>query len=82
MSEARPGTAQYPGQTTAYVLNVLRTYRKVAMVGLSANPNRPSYFAATYLKDYGFEITPVNPAYEEVMGRKAYSSLKEVPMPL
>ncbi|MCZ6557548.1 MAG: CoA-binding protein [SAR324 cluster bacterium] len=82
MSEARPGTAQYPGQTTAYVLNVLRTYRKVAMVGLSANSNRPSYFAATYLKDYGFEITPVNPAYEEVMGLKAYSSLKEVPMPL
>ena len=82
MEIMRPGTAQFPGQTTHSVLNVLRTYKKVAMVGLSANPNRPSYFAAIYLKDYGFEITPVNPAYEEVMGLKCYPSLKDVPGPL
>ena len=82
MSDTRPGTAQFPGQTTALVLNVLRSYKRIAVVGLSANPNRPSYFAATYLKDYGFEITPVNPAIDEVMGFKAYPSLKEVPGPL
>ena len=78
----RPGTAQFPGQSMAQILRVLQTYKKVAMVGLSANPNRPSYFAATYLKDYGFEIIPVNPAYEEVMGRKCYPSLADVPAPL
>jgi predicted CoA-binding protein len=64
------------------ILRVLQTYQKVAIVGLSANPNRPSYFAATYLKDYGYEITPVNPAYDEVIGFKCYPSLAEVPGPL
>ncbi len=82
METARPGAGQFPGQTTAKVLSVLRRYRKVAVVGLSANPNRPSYFAATYLKDYGYEITPVTPAYEEVLGLKCYPSLAEVPGPL
>lgn len=82
MQTIRPGTGQFPGQTTALILSVLSKYRKIAMVGLSANPTRPSYFAATYLKDYGYEITPVNPAYEEVMGLKCYPSLDKVPMPL
>lgn len=52
------------------------------MVGLSGNSNRPSYFAATYLKDYGYEITPVNPAYDEIMGRKSYPTLEMAPAPL
>ena len=79
---AKPGTGQFPGQTTALILSVLKKYQRVAMVGLSANPIRPSYFAATYLKDYGFELFPVNPAYQEVLGRKCYPSLADVPQPL
>ncbi|NIW35359.1 MAG: CoA-binding protein, partial [Gemmatimonadetes bacterium] len=53
-------------------------------VGLSANPNRPSYFAATYLKDYHYEMFPVNPAYagQEILGRTCYASLADVPPPL
>ncbi len=82
METARPGTGQFPGQTTEKILRVLQNYRKLAIVGLSANPNRPSYFAATYLKDYGFEITPVTPAYEEVLGLKCYPALADVPGPL
>ena len=82
MQNIRPGTGQFPGQTTTLILEVLSKYRKVAMVGLSANSTRPSYFAATYLKDYGYEITPVNPAYDEVMGLKCYPSLDKVPGPL
>ena len=82
MEQIRPGTGQFPGQTTTLILGVLNRFKKVAIVGLSANPNRPSYFAATYLKDYGYEITPVNPAYEEVMGLKCYPSLDAVPGPL
>ena len=80
----RPGTGQFPGQTLASILGVLQHYRRVAMVGLSANPNRPSYFAATYLKDYGYELFPVNPAYagQEILGRKVYASLADVPGPL
>lgn len=82
MQTAKPGRRQFPGQTTASILRVLRTYRRVAVVGLSAKPNRPSYFAATYLKDHEFEIFPVNPAYQEVLGRKCHPSLREVPQPL
>ena len=78
----KPGTGQFPGQTMALILGVLQRYKRIAMVGLSADSTRPSYFAATYLKDYGYEICPVNPAYEEVMGRKCYPSLADVPQPL
>ena len=78
----KPGTGQFPGQTTALILSVLKKYQRVAIVGLSANPTRPSFFAATYLKDYGFELFPVNPAYEEVLGRKCYPTLADVPQPL
>ena len=80
--EQQPGAGQFVGQNTALILKVLNSYHRVAMVGLSANPNRPSYFAATYLKDYGFEIIPVNPAYQAVLGRPCYPSLDAVPQPL
>lgn len=78
----KPGSQQFPGQTADLIRSILRRYKKVAMVGLSGNPNRPSYFAATYLKDYGFEITPVTPAYREIFKRKCYPSLAKVPGPL
>jgi predicted CoA-binding protein len=74
----RPGSSQHPDQNHAQILRILRGYKRIAMVGLSNNPNRPSYFAATYLKDYGYEIIPVNPTYPEVMGFKAYSNLDAV----
>ena len=80
----RPGTAQFPGQNMGMILSVLNRYKRVAMVGLSANPNRPSYFAATYLRDYGYEIFPVNPgqAGKEILGRLCYPDLASVPQPL
>ncbi len=59
--------------------NILSSSRKIAVVGLSANWYRPSYFAAKYLMDHGYEIFPVNPNYGEVLGRKAYSNLKALP---
>ena len=80
----RPGAAQFPGQNMGMILSILQKYKRVAMVGLSANPNRPSYFAATYLKDYGFELFPVNPgqAGKEILGRMCYPDLASVPGPL
>jgi uncharacterized protein len=74
----RPGTGQFPGQNQSQILRILQSYKRVAIVGLSANPNRPSYFAATYLKDYGYQITPVTPQYPEVLGIKAYPTLQAV----
>ena len=78
----KPGSQQFPGQTADLIRDILQTHKHVAMVGLSANANRPSYFAATYLKDYGFQIAPVNPAYQEVLGLKCYPDLDSVPGPL
>jgi len=58
---------------------ILATCRRVAVVGLSANWYRPSYFAAKYLIDHGYEVFPVNPNYEEVLGRRCWPDLASVP---
>jgi len=58
---------------------ILATTRTIAVVGLSAQWHRPSYFAAKYMQEHGYRIVPVTPAYAEVLGEKAYPSLKEVP---
>lgn len=68
--------------TPAQRIEILRRYRRIAMVGLSANPYRPSHFAAIYMKAAGYEIFPVNPREKEVLGRKSYASLAEVPPPV
>jgi len=49
------------------------------MVGLSSNQFRPSHFAALYLISEGYDIVPVNPREPEILGRKSYGSLKEIP---
>ena len=58
---------------------ILRENRVIAVVGLSANWYRPSYFAAKYMLEHGYTIVPVNPAYKEVLGQKCYASLREIP---
>lgn len=58
---------------------ILRENRSIAVVGLSANWHRPSYFAAKYLLDHGYHVIPVNPRYEEVLGQRCYPSLSDVP---
>lgn len=68
--------------TPAERLEILRRCRTIAMVGLSANDQRPSYFAATYLIDQGYDVIPVNPRAEEILGRKCYPSLREIPRPV
>ena len=61
---------------------VLKENQTVAMVGLSANWFRPSYFAAKYLQEHGYRVIPVTPAYEEVLGEKCHPSLEDVPVPV
>jgi len=58
---------------------ILKQNKTLAIVGLSANWYRPSYFAAKYMQEHGYRIIPVNPAYEEVLGEKCYASLKDIP---
>ena len=53
--------------------------RRIAVVGLSANWHRPSFFAAKYMQERGYTIVPVNPAYDEILGQKCYPSLSAIP---
>src|SRR4051812_39030557 len=58
---------------------ILGQNHTIAVVGLSANWYRPSYFAAKYMMEHGYRIIPVNPQYQEVLGQKCYASLREIP---
>ncbi len=58
---------------------ILKENHVIAMVGLSANWYRPSYFAAKYMQEHGYRVIPVNPMYDEVLGEKCYKSLADIP---
>ena len=58
---------------------ILKQSKTLAIVGLSANWWRPSYFAAKYMQEHGYRIIPVNPQYKEVLGEKCYPSLRDIP---
>lgn len=58
---------------------ILRDNRVIAVVGLSANWYRPSFFAAKYMMEHGYRIIPVNPQYTEVLGQKCYPTLGAIP---
>src|SRR5690242_5072379 len=58
---------------------ILAKSRTLAVVGLSAQWHRPSYFAAKYMRDHGYRIIPVNPRYTEVLGETCYPNLRAVP---
>ena len=61
---------------------ILRECRTIAVVGLSAEWHRPSYFVAKYLQQHGKRIVPVNPRYAEVLGERCYPSLREIEFPV
>ncbi len=56
----------------------LRNYRNVAVVGISDNPERDSYRVASYLKEHGFNIVPINPKLDMWQGIRAYPDLKSI----
>ena len=61
---------------------VLARSRIIAVVGLSAQWFRPSYFAAKYMQDHGYTIIPVNPACQDVLGQRCYPDLASIPGPV
>jgi predicted CoA-binding protein len=61
---------------------ILHSCQVVAVVGLSANPDRPSYRVASYLKENGYRIIPVNPAVKEVLGKPSFPDLSSIPEPV
>lgn len=59
--------------------HILRECKTIAVVGLSANWYRPSFFAAKYMQEHGYRVIPVNPTYQEILGEKCYASLRDIP---
>jgi len=66
----------------ATLRRILTSCRTIAVVGLSADWNRPSNFAAKYLQQHGYRIIPVNPRYAEVLGVRCYPRLEDIPEPV
>ena len=66
----------------ATLRRILRSARTIAVVGLSAEWHRPSYFAAKYMQQHGYRVIPVNPRYPEVLGERCYPSLSDIAEPI
>jgi hypothetical protein len=68
----------------ATLRRILRTHRRVAVVGLSAEWHRPSFFVAKYLLQHGYEVFPVNPRYAggEILGRPCVATLEDLTAPI
>ncbi len=61
---------------------ILADCRTIAVVGLSADWYRPSFFAAKYMQEHGYRIVPVNPRYDEILGERCWPSLSAIPFPV
>ena len=68
--------------STDPILDLLRSSKTIAVVGLSSNPARPSNAVAAYLQSVGYRIIPVNPNESEVLGEKSYARLEDIPDPI
>ena len=62
--------------------HILMHYKRVAVVGLSADWSRPSNFVGKYLLEHGFEVIPVNPKYDEILGQRCFPDLAAIPTPV
>jgi uncharacterized protein len=69
-------------QDPIVIQRLLRETRTIAIVGLSTDPQRASWFVASYLKKEGYRIIPVNPKAKEILGEKAYPDLASIPVPV
>ncbi len=69
-------------QDPLVIQRLLHTARTIAIVGLSRNELRASYFVGYYLKRHGYRVIPVNPREQEILGEKSYPSLLDIPEPV
>jgi predicted CoA-binding protein len=61
------------------IFDILTKYKRIAVVGLSSDPARPSYGVGEYMQSAGYQIVPVNPNETDVLGEPSYASLEDVP---
>jgi len=64
---------------SAKIRRILRTSKTIALVGLSAQWHRPSFFAAKYMQEHGYRVIHVNPGYDSILGEKCFKSLRDIP---
>ena len=69
-------------QDPLLIQRILHTAKTIAVVGLSSNELRASYFIGYYLKRHGYQVIPVNPREQEILGQTCYPSLADVPVPV
>jgi predicted CoA-binding protein len=85
-AKAAAGVADWPGpglvDDAAGLRRILLSCRTIAVVGLSANWHRPSFFAAKYMQDHGYRIIPVTPTYDRILGQPCAASLREIEGPV
>lgn len=66
----------------ATLRRILKAAKTIAVVGLSAEWHRPSYFAAKYMQQHGYRILPVNPRYESILGERCFARLEDIGEPV
>ncbi|HID73421.1 MAG TPA: CoA-binding protein [Thermoplasmata archaeon] len=64
------------------IMGALNSCRRIAVVGLSADPAKDSHRVARYLMEHGYEVVPVNPFHEEILGLRSHPDLRSVPVPI
>jgi len=64
------------------IRRILKTSKTLAVVGLSAQWHRPSFFAARYMQEHGYRVIPVNPRYDEILGERCHASLTTIEDPV
>jgi predicted CoA-binding protein len=81
--KAAPGM-DHDNYDDTYIRGILNTVKMIAMVGVSANTSRPSYFAFKYLLERGYRMIAVNPGLmrEDLLGQKVYAQLADIPEPI
>jgi hypothetical protein len=70
------------GELSIRTRDILTSYSRIAMVGVSGNPTRASYRALVHMKSKGYTVYPVNPSYDEILGLKCYKSLLDIQEPV
>ncbi len=72
-------TTPVDGLSDEEIREILTKYRKIALIGASPKPERDSNQVMRYLLEKGYEVYPVNPRYGEILGRKCYPSVLDIP---
>ena len=77
-ADSCPLPSRSPGAESSVVDRMLKA-KRIAVVGMSDNPSRASHGIGGYLKENGYEVIPVNPSHDHVLGLKCYARLTDVP---